>query len=236
MMAREKALPVSKADVVAEALKLLKREGLEGITFRKLIARLHIKAPAIYWRFESKRDLLEAVAETILQRHFADLAPKPSGRAWQSWLKHILNRLRDALLAYPDGARLIAGARPHQTPTLTRIAEYSLSALEESVGLATAGAIVFTALHYTFGHVIEEQSSPSLEELAGPSAAPIVAGFPTIARLIAMSGKKGNPARATYNLGLDLIIHGGEAITLVSRRQFGTTPNTRTAKKGQNAQ
>jgi len=199
---------------VAQALILLRREGLEGVTFRKLISRLKVKAPAIYWRFRDKQDLLEAMAESILQEFFADWTPmQPGESSWQVWLAHTMNRLRQAMLGYPDGGRVIAGARPHQTPTLARIAECSLRALEDSgVPLATAAGIVFTAVHYTFGHVIEEQSSPSLDVLAGPAAASVVSEFPTIARLIQSSRDRGHTPQAIYELGISLIIRGGEFV------------------------
>lgn len=203
-------MAIDKEMIIAESLLLLGEEGLEGITFRKLISRLKIKAPAIYWRFDNKRDLLEAVAEAILLEQFSDFSPfRANETTWQDWLFATFNRLRRALLAYPDGARVVAGARPYQTPTLSRIAEYSLRALEEGgLDLRTAGEIVFTALHFTFGHVIEEQSSPGIQEIA---QAPFIAAYPTIERLIALSQAAGHTQDAIYELSLDLIIKGGEA-------------------------
>jgi TetR/AcrR family tetracycline transcriptional repressor len=70
---------------------------------------------------------------------------QPGVASWQVWFAQTMHSLRLAMLSYPDGARVIAGARPRQTPTLARIAEYSLRALEEDdVPLATASGIVFT--------------------------------------------------------------------------------------------
>jgi TetR/AcrR family tetracycline transcriptional repressor len=206
-------MALGKEAIVREALRLLRREGLDALTFRKLMARLKVAAPAIYWRFDSKRDLLDAVAEAILQQEFSALVPCAGGDgSWEEWLAETLHRLRRAMLAYPDGARIVAGARPHQAPTLTRIAEYLLRAVEQGgVDLQTAGAVVFTALHYTFGHVIEEQSSPSLDKLAGPEASSIVAAYPAIARLIDASRKVPHSPEAIYDVGLRLIIAGAGA-------------------------
>jgi TetR/AcrR family tetracycline transcriptional repressor len=205
-------MAIDKEKIIAESLILLKEEGLEGITFRKLISRLKIKAPAIYWRFDNKRELLEEVAEAILLEQFSDFSPyRASETTWQDWLLTTFNRLRRALLAYPDGARVVAGARPYHTPTLSRIAEYSLRALEDGgLGLRTAGEIVFTALHFTFGHVIEEQSSPSIQELSQSSAATLIATYPTIESLITLSQAEDYTQDAIYELSLNLIIKGGE--------------------------
>jgi TetR/AcrR family transcriptional regulator, tetracycline repressor protein len=202
---------ISHDVIVGAALDLLKKEGIEGLTIRNLSRRLKIKAPAIYWRFSEKRDLMDAVAEEILRRHFSGLRTleRPSTNSWQPWLKVTLNRLRDAMLAYPDGSKLIAGARPHLAPTLARIAECSLETLERSgLRLAEASAVVFTALHYTYGHVIEEQCGPSPTALTEAPAAPILANFPTIRRLVHSRNKKQLDPKYIFNRGLDLIING----------------------------
>lgn len=71
-----------------------------------------------------------------------------------------LHRLRRAMLAYPDGARVVTGARPPHTPTLASIPEYALRALEDSgLTLPQSASVSYTVVHYTFGHVIEEQDS-----------------------------------------------------------------------------
>jgi TetR/AcrR family tetracycline transcriptional repressor len=84
--------PIERDAIVAHALILLRREGLEGVTFRKLMTRLNVKAPAIYWRFAGKQDLLEAMAEKILQEAFSNLAP--GAHAWQNWLSETMHQLR----------------------------------------------------------------------------------------------------------------------------------------------
>jgi AcrR family transcriptional regulator len=204
--------PIEKETIIEQALVLLSGEGLEGVTFRKLMARLKVKAPAIYWRFQNKQDLLEAMAEAILQKTFSDLGPMQSPRnPWQEALASTMKRLREGLLAYPDGARVVAGARPHQTPTLARIAEYSLADLERNgIPLLEAAGIVFTCLHYTFGYVIEEQSSPSLAVMAGPAAAGVVAQFPKIAHVIRLAQRENYSPESAYEFGLKLIIRGAE--------------------------
>lgn len=148
--------------IVQSALDLLKDEGLAGVTVRKLSTRLGVKAPAIYWRFADKRELLDAVAEAVLQQEFADLTPWAGEPTWRNWYADLLRRLRTAMLSYPDGARLVTAARPTHAPTLGRITEYALQAAKaDGEDLAEAATAVFAASRYTFGHVIEEQDSPA---------------------------------------------------------------------------
>ncbi|MEV6912710.1 TetR/AcrR family transcriptional regulator C-terminal domain-containing protein [Amycolatopsis sp. NPDC051071] len=188
--------------IVGQGLALLKQEGLAGVTFRKLTTSLQIKAPAIYWRFNDKRELLEAMAEGMLRKEFGELAPMPPGQDWRPWLREMLCGLRRAMLAYPDGARVVAGARPPNTPTLARIPEFGLRALEDSgLSLPEAATIVYTAVHYTLGHVIEEQDSADAQPTEEFALA-----YPTVARTMNEGRRIGLTATDIFDAGLSLII------------------------------
>jgi TetR/AcrR family tetracycline transcriptional repressor len=197
---------VDAETIVKQALMLLKQEGLSGVTFRRLTTSLQVKAPAIYWRFSDKQELLEAVAEAILREQFAELTPLPPGRPWQPWLAGIFHRLRQALLAYPDGARVVAGARPPGTPTLARIAEQALRTLEDSgLTLTEAANVVFTGSHYTLGHVIEEQDSAGAGTMDAQTAQEFARDFPTIARALAEGHRTGLTPDDIFSAGISLI-------------------------------
>ncbi|WP_328395007.1 TetR/AcrR family transcriptional regulator C-terminal domain-containing protein [Nocardia sp. NBC_00416] len=188
--------------ITGQGLALLKQHGLAGVTFRKLTADLQVKAPAIYWRFKDKRELLEAMAEAMLQQQFGELSPMPPGLDWRPWLREMLHCLRRAMLAYPDGARVVAGARPPNTPTLARIPEYGLRALEDSgLSLPQAATVIYTAVHYTFGHVIEEQDSVDAQPTAEFALA-----YPTVARTMHEGRHAGLTATDIFDAGLSLII------------------------------
>lgn len=198
---------VDAETIVKQALTLLKQEGLTGVTFRRLTTSLQVKAPAIYWRFNDKQELLDAMAEAILQEQFAELAPLPSDQSWRPWLAAIFHRLRQAMLAYPDGARVVAGARPPGTPTLARIAEHALRTLEDrDLPLAEAANIVFTGTHYTLGHVIEEQDSAGAHTMDTRTAEQFAQTFPTIARALAEGRHAGLTPDDIFNAGVSLII------------------------------
>ena len=55
-----------REDVVAAALDLLSETGIDGMTLRDVAARLSIQAPALYWHFANKRDMVDAMAEALL--------------------------------------------------------------------------------------------------------------------------------------------------------------------------
>ncbi|HLL24811.1 MAG TPA: helix-turn-helix domain-containing protein, partial [Kofleriaceae bacterium] len=54
--------------LIAAALKELGREGLTGLSLRGVARRAGVSAPAVYRHFESKDDLLAAVASECAER------------------------------------------------------------------------------------------------------------------------------------------------------------------------
>jgi TetR/AcrR family transcriptional regulator, tetracycline repressor protein len=168
-----------------------------------------VKAPSIYWRFADKQALLDAMAEAMIAEHVGEPAPPPLEHSWRPWLFDNLHKLRTAMLAYPDGARVVAGARPTGTPTLAALTEPSLRALEDrGFELAEAAALVFTAFHYAFGHVIEEQDSTGAATMDEPTKAAFVEAYPTIARAMAYAQEHRLSGEDVFDAGLALILGG----------------------------
>ncbi|HEY9291632.1 MAG TPA: TetR family transcriptional regulator, partial [Microlunatus sp.] len=59
-------MPLDRQVVIRTALELLDSEGLDGLTLRKIAAALDVKAPALYWHFQSKQQLLDEMATSML--------------------------------------------------------------------------------------------------------------------------------------------------------------------------
>lgn len=171
----------SQQRIIDAALNLLDSEGLNDLSLRKLSRLLDIQAPAMYWHFMSKGVLIDYMAEAILQTEFKDLQPRPADEPWQDWLVDICKRLRQAMLSRRDGARIVAGAHIYPAITLLRIFETTEESLI-SAGLdpKQADLVVTTAIHLTFGRVIEEQSSLGLEELKGMNPDEMQREFPWV--------------------------------------------------------
>ena len=64
MPTSDRAAPLSRDRIVAEARVQLSEEGLEQMSLRRLANRLGVTAPALYAYVTDKQDLLAAVAET----------------------------------------------------------------------------------------------------------------------------------------------------------------------------
>ncbi|MDR3316375.1 MAG: TetR family transcriptional regulator, partial [Coriobacteriales bacterium] len=146
-------------EIIEAAIGLLSEKGLNEVSMRDIAKKLGVQAPAIYWHFKNKAALIDYMAEYILQQEFAQLQLRPEQEPWEAWFIAQGVRLRKAMLAYPDGGRVVAGAHLFPAVTLGRFMENALISLESAgVDLKVATHILITATRYTFGYVIEEQA------------------------------------------------------------------------------
>lgn len=155
-MTTERRAPLDRTRVAQTALGLLNDTGLDGLTLRRIAKELDVKAPALYWHFKDKQELLDEMATVIYRRMVAGFRPDPDD-SWQERLRAGNLGLRAALLAYRDGARVFSGSRftgtghaPHMEESLRHLTTAGLT-------LTQAVRAHFTAYVYTVGFVAEEQ-------------------------------------------------------------------------------
>jgi len=144
-----------RTDVVERALEVLDRYGLPDLTMRRLGTELGVQPSALYHHFANKQTLLAAVADEILAR---GRRPLPEAAAWEERAVAVCAGLRDAMLAYRDGAEVVATVHAFGLGAAGPAAdlESTLRAAGLPDGLARTAAR--TLLHYVFGHVSEEQT------------------------------------------------------------------------------
>lgn len=197
--------------IVAAALEQLSAKGLSELSLREIAKTAHMQAPALYWHFKNKEVLVDYMAEAILQKEFKDLHPRADDQPWQEWLLNHMLRLRRAMLAYPDGARVVAGAHPYPAVTLGKMFETTLASLVSAgVDLEKAGGVSIAATTYTFGYVIEEQASPSPEELKNFDFSMFGDASPLVAKLMDIRINRPVDPDADYINGLRMIIRGAD--------------------------
>jgi TetR/AcrR family tetracycline transcriptional repressor len=150
--------------IVAAAVALLDEGGLDGVTMRKLAARLGVRPPTLYWHVRNKAALINELADAILAAAFAGLEPPAKGEPWRGWLAGVAVRLRQAMLVHPDGARVVAAA--HLSQRLADLSELAMASLVDGgVPLQEARLRVLSVERFTIGHVLEEQSPPPEPEV-----------------------------------------------------------------------
>ncbi|MGW0709353.1 TetR/AcrR family transcriptional regulator C-terminal domain-containing protein [Streptomyces sp. NPDC002643] len=155
---------LDKKLVAETALRLLNEVGLEGLSLRVIAKELGVQAPALYWHFKNKQELLDEMATEMIRRMAVDWARGPAGRDgdgeydWREAFRERMRGLRAHLLRYRDGAKVYSGT--HFTDlSYAEPMEANLRLLT-AAGFSAAGAARawFTAYSYTIGYVIEEQA------------------------------------------------------------------------------
>jgi len=142
-----------RSDVVEHALEVLDRHGLADLSMRRLAADLGVQPSALYWHFANKQTLLAAVADEVLRR---GARPVPDG-PWDERVTAFAHQLRDAMLAYRDGAELVATAQAFGLGEADPTGR--LMGLLDCDDEQLARVAATTLLHFVLGHVTDEQTN-----------------------------------------------------------------------------
>ena len=201
-------LALDRQRIVAEAVALLDAEGLDGVTTRKLAARLGVQSPTLYWHLPNKAALVTAIADAILDQEFGDMSPPEPDQHWQDWLSGLAERLRRALLAHPDGARVISASQ--LSLNMAAISELAMSTLvARGIPLRQARVIVLTVERFTVGHVLEEQAPrPDADALKNFDMATFTHQHPTAVAAIAEYFRPGRTVDDLFRDCLEVVIEG----------------------------
>ena len=103
-------MTLDRPAIVTAALDLLDQVGLEGLTLRRLASALDVRAPALYWHFKSKQDLLDEMAAAMLRESSEGLdVSRPFPGNWGEFARVYTGGLRRTLLRHRDGAKVFSG-------------------------------------------------------------------------------------------------------------------------------
>jgi TetR/AcrR family transcriptional regulator, tetracycline repressor protein len=95
---------LTRETVVKEAIRLLGKEGLDGVSLRSLAARLGVRAPSLYWHFTDKAALLGAMMEHIFLGCVASVPERPH---WKDWMIDFASTLWRTQESVRDFGRLL---------------------------------------------------------------------------------------------------------------------------------
>jgi AcrR family transcriptional regulator len=149
---------LTRERVLAAALELVDRDGIEGLSMRRLAAALGRDPMSLYRHAPNKAALLDGVAEAVL----AQLHIDSTDTDWADQLRGVARDYRRLALAHPHVVPLLV-TRPLATP-LTRRPPGMLRPLEDILALLTrAGFSGADALHiywalsgFLHGHLLNE--------------------------------------------------------------------------------
>lgn len=201
--------------VIRAGLKLLNEVGLEQLTLRLLGRELNVQAATIYWHFKSKEELLDEMATLVLAEGAPQLVPVKESSDWSIWAASYGTGLRKTLLAYRDGARMVAGTRLKNTEYMKTAERIGTKLVENGFTVRPAVVLLSTIYNYTLNFVMEEQAvfprpnerSPQYD-IAERNARLDPKEFPILRQAGAILFDKFD---RRYKEGLDLILSGAKA-------------------------
>ena len=95
---------LSRAAVVERALELADREGVDGLTIRRLATQLGVTPMALYWHFRSKEELISSLADRIWGEIRTDVDRSSD---WADQLKMMLESLIAVLREHSSASALL---------------------------------------------------------------------------------------------------------------------------------
>jgi AcrR family transcriptional regulator len=156
---------LSREDMVAAAVRVLDREGLETFSMRVMASELGVVATsALYWRIANKNDLLELVVDEVL----ADaLVPPLDTGDWRDQVTVVVKAAYHAFWEHPWASQLLsshAGLGPNYQALTERVQSILKSAGFKGNHLDAAVSAIF---HYLIGSAVTDSAWLSVVRRSG---------------------------------------------------------------------
>lgn len=154
---------ITKEIIIEKALELLYEKGLPQLTMRNLAAKLHVKAPALYWYMKNKQELLQLLAEHISSQ----IEFPPDVENWEEAIILFALENRRVMLSITDGAEIMMDTLPITPIRLHHINKtleifHRANFTKETVFLA-----VNLINNYVTSYVLDEQKQQRMLEDIG---------------------------------------------------------------------
>lgn len=213
--------PLTRDAIVEAALALLDRDGLSGLSMRKLAQELGAGAASLYWHVGNKEELLGLLLDRIVgETELPDATPA----TWQEQVKEMARESRRLLQRHRDAAQISLGripAGPQSIPVLERYLSVLVAAGLPPRVIAYA-ADMFAL--YVGGFAFEESlrvpplgdESASTEQLGDYFRSLPPDRFPSLVALA--DDLTAGDADERFEFAIELLVRGLEAMAERSRK------------------
>jgi len=138
--------PISKADVVDAAMRIVARSSLADLTVREVAAECGVTPPAIHYHLRGGHDLADRVVEAVAGRIEARMDPEAS---WIDQYVELVLAMDRAFLAYP-GTGLHALTSTGTSAAATRLTDTALNILRSAGFTEEVAVQTFTDTYLMF--------------------------------------------------------------------------------------
>ncbi|MFI6601379.1 TetR/AcrR family transcriptional regulator C-terminal domain-containing protein [Nonomuraea sp. NPDC050536] len=205
----------SRDEIVAAAMELLDEEGRDGLSMRKLGAKLMAGATSLYWYVANKDELLELVYDEVWgEMNVGD----PEHTSWREAASALAYNMRQVILRHPWSADLI-GRLPALGPNALHLSDqmHRVFSLAGFTGMEVDFAMA-ALTSYVYGFTIPEVAWNSVtadveydEEELRAKVAKAAEGYPELVERMKDVYEDPNAARAmAFDFGLVSVLDGLE--------------------------
>ncbi len=214
--------PLTQDRIVEVALELLRAEGYEAVTMRRLALELGTGPASLYAHVENRRELDQLIVDRVIDE---SLIPDPDPEHWEDQVKDVMRRIRAMYQRHPGVARA--------TMAMIPTGPSALMTIERMLGILLAGGVppqlaawACDLIPLYVGAVSFEESLWS-SDVAGADERELfvaqlrdylqslpTASFPTVVALAAVLTTGDGEDR--FEFGIDVLVSG---LAAVARRQ-----------------
>jgi AcrR family transcriptional regulator len=209
--ARTERRPLTRDAIVDAALTLLDREGLAGLSMRKLAQEFDVGAASLYWHVGDKEELLGLLLDRIVGE---TEVPDPDPPNWQEQMKEMARESRRLLQRHRDAAQISMGrvpVGPNSMPVLERhLAILVAAGLPPRVLSLAADMFALYVGGFAFEESLRGDASADPEQLAEYFRSLPPDQFPTLVSLA--EDLTAGDADERFEFGLELLVRGLEAM------------------------
>jgi AcrR family transcriptional regulator len=184
--------PLTEGEIVEAALRIIKQNGVEGLSMRRLSKELGRSHMAMYYWVPDKAALLDLVASAALR---GIPVPEDGGRGWEPRLRELIGSIDEQLRANPGiGGILLDRMLSTDRRILNAAMDILVDAGFDDADVLMAYATVHT---YLFGrYQLVAAPPPASEQEAEDTVARLVSQLPRLS------------GRDFFEFGVDTLIAG----------------------------
>jgi AcrR family transcriptional regulator len=210
---KSKRRPLSRERVLAAALRMADRSGIESLSMRKLADRLGVEAMSLYKHVTSKDEVLDGLADLVVSQ----IVVPPAGSPWKRAMRERAVSARLVFRRHPWAAALFE-SRSNASPIRLGYADAVLGILRRdgfSVPMAYRAFLLLDS--YVYGFTLQELNWPNPESAQPQALEQLKASLPSesypnlVEAMTHVMAAMGAPRAASihdleFEYGLDVIL------------------------------
>lgn len=196
---------LSREAIVRSAIQIADREGLEGVSIRRIAAALDARPMSLYDHIDSKDGLFTLMAEEVVAEI---VLPGPIPEGWREAVSMIAQRHFAAFIRHPWSVTLFT-TRSTFGQSGKLISEQVKEAIEQLPLDAEEVWLVYGVVNdYVLGYSLRAVSAASARGLAEAISPNTVAEFPDLEAL--QDSLRSRTSVERFDLGLEIVLDGIE--------------------------